>query len=51
MTIEQAKTVAKKYVKDELTVLELARDIIIANNDGYKQAHEDINDVLLVRDK
>lgn len=46
MKIEHAKHIAKKYVKDEITVLELTRDIITAFNAGYKEAHEDINETL-----
>ena len=46
MRIEQAKHIAKKYVKDELSVLELTRDIITSFNEGYKEAHKDVNDCL-----
>lgn len=46
MRIEQAKTIAKKYVKDELEVLKLTRDIITAYNEGYKDAHHDMTSFL-----
>lgn len=46
MTINQATHIAKKYVKDEIAVLELVRDILAANTEGYKEAHKDMNDTL-----
>jgi len=45
MTIEQAKEIAKKYVVDEHVILDLTRDILQANTEGYKECSTDFNEV------
>lgn len=42
MTGEMAKTLARKHVKDERDVLDLAMDFLSVHNDGYKSACSDI---------
>jgi hypothetical protein len=44
MTNEEAIKIAKKYVKNDVIALELARELIIANIDGYKEASSDFNE-------
>ena len=45
MTTEDAKSIAKKYVKDEVSVLSLTIDLLKANEMGYKEANDDLNEV------
>ena len=45
MTTEDAKSIAEKYVKDEVAVLGLTIDLLKANEMGYKEANDDLNEV------
>jgi hypothetical protein len=44
MTAEIAKRIARNYVKDELAVLELAKEFLKANEAGYKECSNDFNE-------
>ena len=45
MTTEDAKAIAERYAKDEVSVLGLTIDILKANEMGYKEANDDLNEV------